>query len=569
MKLPIIQSIMYGALFPSVVITRQKINGKLTDVPANFSRIDYNGDPADISMITQYEIYEPDPDDPINFPELRTQYLLNYPELYHAFSSLPSSLPELEQLCIKNLSPYVPFDFKKEEPVNISNVMADEYTPVSECYYPVDFHFVDYIPQYPFAKFYVNVIRAEMERIKLALLDYSSTIQSNILTKQEVEKTLSSMINYALEARGKHGVSIGFSFEQLHQISDTETDQRFNEFNIFPLLQKYLIKTILEIEILFQPLLKRDIEQDFDDFMFDCFKHYPSESEIAHLRAAILTHNTQCQIQIDAIDTLSNLHPHFAALYPENSTNTTFIDVFKATENAIFLTNNSNISQLIDDKFCKAQYREKRKAIDQEILALTNPREIQSFIEDELDHLDLFADTSITIQSIPRQLRSWLIDRLETTKQNIGNIFLPASKDPAGQVKGRNRLIPIPLSKQKTIAKAQLDFLSGYNIEGQKIMSDSDYNLLLQYVNSLLTDKVVPVITHRIWAHISQEHLRYSFYRIYKALHLKEPSRNDWISLLHAIFSTFDVTEKEVTYKKFSSKPKSYDKDMEAMEAIK
>lgn len=567
MNLPIIQSILFGALFPSVVIVKQKINGQWVEVPADLSRVDYNGDPDDISMITKYDSFEEDPDDLVNFPQLRTRYLLNYPALSRAFSTLPSTLHDLEKLCIKNLSPYIVFDFESERPINIGEVAPSDYTPITKYNYPVVFQLVNYIPQHPFARFYMNAIRAEMERIKLALLDYAQNSQSNILTKNEVENTLSLMRYYATEAMGKRGEYIWFSFEPFHQVEKAELDQRSYEFNIFPLLQQYLIQTHLEIEILFQPILQKDIEQDFDDLMFDYFKQYPQESLKARLQSAMLLYQAQHYIEENDINALESLHPELVRLYPSNSDNPTFLTVFKAVENAIFLGDNTDIQQLVDEKFCKTQFREKKKTLEEEINALTNPREIQPILEDELDQLDLFADNNIQLQSIPRRLRSWLTDRLESTKQNLGNIFIPASKDSAHQSQGKAPISEIPLSKQLKIAKTHLNFFTGQNLQNEKIMSDDDYNSLLQYVTSFLTMKVVPVVTNRIRTNISQDYLRYTFYRIYKDLHLKQPPRDSWVSLLHAIFLQFDNTTESTTSKKFSKKPDLYDSDIKRISA--
>jgi hypothetical protein len=159
-------------------------------------------------------------------------------------------------------------------------------------------------------------------------------------------------------------------------------------------------------------------------------------------------------------------------------------------------------------------------------------------------------------------LRSWLTDRLESTKQNLGNIFIPTSKDSAHQSQGKAPISEIPLSKQLKIAKAHLNFLTGHNLQNEKIMSDEDFSKLLQYVTSFLTEKEVPVVTNRIRTNISQDYLRYTIYRIYKDLHLKVPSRDEWVSLLHSIFPQFDNSEESTTSKKFSKKPDLYDSDI-------
>lgn len=565
MKLPIIQSIVFGSLKPKICLLRQEINGNMVDVPYQASELwniseRMNVFPVFFDGVDEYG-------SPVLHPLERPEEELDFQDLANMFSKLPSTLSELESLCIRGLSGYVPFEYERYRPVNLSKAAPFIYTSISENYFHVDYRLFNYSPQHPFAKFYLNIIHAEMERIKLYLLNFAEITQSDIATKSEVEDILSLLQYYSEAVTGKQVECTVFSVGRFREISSSELEQRTRDFNIFPLLQQYLVKTYIEIEILFQPILKRNIEQDFDDVVYKCIKQYPPALLKLRLQAAILIQKAQQYIASNEINALSFYHPDLVRIYPANTDNQSFLEVFKAVENAIFLGDNTDIQQLVDDKFCKAKYREKWMAKQEEINALTNPREIQPILEDELDQLDLFADNNIQLQSIPRRLRSWLTDRLESTKQNLGNIFIPASKDSAHQSQGKAPISEIPLSKQLKIAKTHLNFFTGQNLQNEKIMSDDDYNSLLQYVTSFLTMKVVPVVTNRIRTNISQDYLRYTFYRIYKDLHLKQPPRDSWVSLLHAIFLQFDNTTESTTSKKFSKKPDLYDSDIKRISA--
>lgn len=565
MKLPIIQSIVFGSLKPKICLLRQEINGNMVDVPYQASELwniseRMNVFPVFFDGVDEYG-------SPVLHPLERPEEELDFQDLANMFSKLPSTLSELESLCIRGLSGYVPFEYERYRPVNLSKAAPFIYTSISENYFHVDYRLFNYSPQHPFAKFYLNIIHAEMERIKLYLLNFAEITQSDIATKSEVEDILSLLQYYSEAVTGKQVECTVFSVGRFREISSSELEQRTRDFNIFPLLQQYLVKTYIEIEILFQPILKRNIEQDFDDVVYKCIKQYPPALLKLRLQAAILIQKAQQYLASNEINALSFYYPDLVRIYPANTDNQSFLEVFKAVENAIFLGDNTDIQQLVDDKFCKAKYREKWMAKQEEINALTNPREIQPILEDELDQLDLFADNNIQLQSIPRRLRSWLTDRLESTKQNLGNIFIPASKDSAHQSQGKAPISKIPLSKQLKIAKTHLNFFTGQNLQNEKIMSDDDYNSLLQYVTSFLTMKVVPVVTNRIRTNISQDYLRYTFYRIYKDLHLKQPPRDSWVSLLHAIFLQFDNTTESTTSKKFSKKPDLYDSDIKRISA--
>ena len=562
MKLPIIQSIVFGSLKPKICLLRQEINGNIVDVPYQASELwniseRMNVFPVFFDGVDEYG-------SPVLHPLERPEEELDFQDLANIFSKLPSTLSELESLCIRGLSGYVPFEYERYRPVNLSKAAPFIYTSISENYFHVDYRLFNYSPQHPFAKFYLNIIHAEMERIKLYLLNFAEITQSDIATKSEVEDILSLLQYYSAEVTGKQVECTVFSVGRFREISSSELEQRTRDFNIFPLLQQYLVKTYIEIEILFQPILKRNIEQDFDDLMYDCFKQYPDNLCKSRLQAAILTNDAQHLIQMNDIAALTSLHPELVRLYSANTDNQSFLAVFKAVEHAIFLGDNTDILQLVDEKFCKTQFREKKKTLEEEINALTNPREIQSIIEDELDQLDLFVDNNIPFQSIPRRLCSWLTAQLETTKQNLGNIFLPASKNSIEQSPSKQKVSKSSVRDQIKVVKSHLDFLTGY-INNEKIMKDDDYENLIQYITTFLTEKKVPVISARIRTNTTQVFLRYTFYLMYKDLKLKQPSRNAWVSLLHAIFPQFNDTDESVTYKKFSTKPDLYDSDKKSI----
>lgn len=427
MKLPIIQSIVFGSLKPKICLLRQEINGNIVDVPYQASELwniseRMNVFPVFFDGVDEYG-------SPVLHPLERPEEELDFQDLANMFSKLPSTLSELESLCIRGLSGYVPFEYENYRPVNLSKAAPFTYTSISENYFHVDYRLFNYSPQHPFAKFYLNIIHAEMERIKLYLLNFAEITQSDIATKSEVEDILSLLQYYSAEVTGKQVECTVFSVGRFREISSSELEQRTRDFNIFPLLQQYLVKTYIEIEILFQPILKRNIEQDFDDVVYKCIKQYPPALLKLRLQAAILIQKAQQYIASNEINALSFYHPDFVRIYPANTDDQSFLDVFKAVENAIYLSDNTDIQQLSSDNWCKTKYREKRKALEREMLALDNPRKVQSLLEDEIEQLDSFSEDSISLNSIPRRLYTWIADQLETTKHNLGNTYQPVSNE--------------------------------------------------------------------------------------------------------------------------------------------
>ncbi|HEY5507978.1 MAG TPA: hypothetical protein VIK29_04835, partial [Paludibacter sp.] len=124
--------------------------------------------------------------------------------------------------------------------------------------------------------------------------------------------------------------------------------------------------------------------------------------------------------------------------------------------------------------------------------------------------------------------------------------------------------------EQKTTARKLLNFLSGHNLKNEKIMSDTDFARLVQYVENLIDTGNVPADIKPIYTiSISNEYLRYTFYLIHKQLYSTRPIRPEWINLLHAVFSQFENVVFETTRKKFSTVPLHYDSDLQKFQEKK
>lgn len=433
MNLPIIESILFGSLRPMIYITTEEINGNehveqlsLSElwkkfkasniIPLGYSGIDENGSP----MFTSLKSPEEGDD-------------IDYLSLANMFSKPPQKLNELENLCIKGLSQFGTLVFDNKKPKKATKKAKLKYTPISEQYFPIDFQFnpdsLTSIPPFPIYKFYVNIIKAEMTRIKLALLDYSQKSQSDVSTKTEVLDTLKQLLCYAINAKeSSPGVTI-FPLNKLREADEIEDAKKQFKYSVFPILFQYLIKTYVELDLLFKPVLNCIVETDFEEVFYRCFNQYPPLNLQIELRATILINLAQQYIAINQLDALKFYYPDFVQLYSANPVNCTFPIVFKALENAIFLEQNNNIQQLVDDSYCTKTYIEKKKNVEQRINAMSNPREIYTYLEKAKDQLILFEDASIKLQSIPRRLYSWTIDQLETYKKHLNSSFNPIIKD--------------------------------------------------------------------------------------------------------------------------------------------
>jgi hypothetical protein len=120
------------------------------------------------------------------------------------------------------------------------------------------------------------------------------------------------------------------------------------------------------------------------------------------------------------------------------------------------------------------------------------------------------------------------------------------------------------LEQNKKIAGEYLEFLSGCNVHNEKIMSDTDFHSLKDYTFHLIEFKTVPKKIKPIpQTKISSDFIRYTFYQIqFNIYGKKNQVRNIWIDFLHNVFGQFKEIEKNTTYQKFATRPKSYQQDI-------
>jgi|GEM_PF-3641597 len=115
-------------------------------------------------------------------------------------NSLPDNLTAIEELCKEALSDYVQFDFESERPFCLEKIAPDSYKEIPDYIFPANIEMDIPEPSNPKVKFYFSIIHAEMVRTKLALLDYARVSKSDIDARAAVKDTLKQMHSYALEA---------------------------------------------------------------------------------------------------------------------------------------------------------------------------------------------------------------------------------------------------------------------------------------------------------------------------------------------------------------------------------
>lgn len=481
---------------------------------------------------------------------------LPFPELYRKLSSLPATLPELRETLRAALEKYINFQFEEKIP-DITPLISDTHTPVPAYYISPEINMEDLTcGDTPKTRFYNAAMRAEIRLTKLTLLEHARNFRSDIETRNEVREVLSYLCEY-------------ISYINRHM--ECESD-------IFCMLTRYLVKLYYEVVIQFEEILKTTDYRPFDHFFYDAFGCYPSKKQTETYQCA--TYIGKVQRAIMTGKPVADLHPllrKVTGLLDTCPEDTSLLTVARILENAIFLQQSSNalneevsleqevsLQQLGDETETIRISKKFQQTINDDILSRTNPREIIDILEKEQEKFIWIPPCKALLFTIPRQLNRWLEAQIELCRKNIAQSFLPV--EPAARQNNlKAKRTKTEISKCIRLAHKRLDFLSGYNPQNKKIISDANYNQLLLYTDSFLqTGGEVPADLHSISTATSIEHLRYTYYLLYKEDCSRSIPRECFVNFLHAVFSQFANTEKSTTTKVFSKAPESYAQDVKS-----
>ena len=471
---------------------------------------------------------------PSNLPDIA------YQALARKFNNLPSNLNEIEKLFISELGNYAIFNFDKA--IAINNIAPDEYTYIKEYAIKPKIEFPkEETIHTPQTVFYNAIIYAESIRIKIALLNFSTVVKSNIDTRQELKETLRQIKSYLKKA--------------------SETDDVY-----FQYLQTNLIKLYYELTITFDALLSENDFVAFDDLYFECFNHYSSADELKAYQAAKLIQEVQTHIAIycniqEAQDLLADICKAIK-LSPDNST---LFTIGIALENYVFLklTNQSipSFDQLINRDFVNLITKEQksilRQRYEREEIAIDRANAID----------DIFTELSFgkPLQnqlSIPNNLSIFLNQQKDIYLKDPSAIYKVVIEKQTSDSKKMPQptIRPMQIKSKLAIAHKHLAFLNGVNPQNnERIMSESDYNLMIAYIQDLIQHDRIPKITRKIpRANLGKTWFRYSIYLIHKELY--SSIQDLWIEFMQQAFDEF--SPKVITFStlktKFSQQPSGY-----------
>ena len=156
-----------------------------------------------------------------------------------------------------------------ERPNSIDEIAPDLYTPINEEFIFKKLELPLPKPSSPKEKFYQAIVNAEIQRVKLAIINYAPKQRSDIDTRKMITDTLKSILHFAKRCN-----------------SDNDP--------ITSALRTKLVCFYVELVSIASPLLTQDKNYlSFDDLMFEVFQHYPQENEVTAYQTFVSSLKTE------------------------------------------------------------------------------------------------------------------------------------------------------------------------------------------------------------------------------------------------------------------------------------
>ena len=553
MNLPIVQSIMNGALRPHHLLVETTVEGKKCCIQYIYTHFkELIRKDSEIYMNSQ-KVYN-------------VEDLVPYKQIANVFANIPHNLDALEAIFLKHLSQYASFDFVNEQPLCLKVIGTEQnYTEITETYFAPNVDFKLREPKTPVEKFYVGIVKAEAERIKLALMNYAKISESDIDTHGEIKQLLKVIRNYICDCVNKDIDKTLFSKYLSKELTEAELLQYDNDYSLYPVFKSLLIKLYYEIVIMFKEILKDDDYIQFEEMMYECQDRYPSDDERLAYTTAILIQNAQLAIKHN-----NEIKPILLEIYNimgNQTDNKTLLNTIVALENYVFMNLNNidipDFKDLFDNEVndIMKKYKDDLQTSNKD---KTNPRELLEIYEAEADALSFFSENLFNANSVPRQLLAFINVQIELCKKNISSTFLPITTKTISQKNIKPKLSKRNVNDIMNAVRKRLDFFSGYNLKNEKIMKDEDYNTLIELIECFIVSKEIPSLPKKMNPNLMLSYIRYTFYLLWNDINLNNPLRNSWVEFLHAVFD-FKDTQPTTTSRKFSEQPKNYDNDIKHM----
>lgn len=298
MKSPILDSIFNGRLRPFIYVNCIKRNDKFSYLPVSDDVI------KDVIGTEDFYVIESDNDSKMNNVEPLTlqnlEKVIPFDVLLQKFEKLPDNLLDIENLCKKYLSEYVDFDFKVERDLILDKVLMEEAIEqedieIIDAFYKPNIVLEEYIAKNPFETFYVNIVKAEMQRLKLALMKYVKEVKSDVQIYYEVKNTLDLLLDYYMTCPESKQVT-KYIVSKPEDLSEQNLDDLDASLNVFQAIMPLLYNAYFEIMLMFK-VLYRNLLGHFKQMIYSLRTEYPSDNEMLMLETEVLIQDAQIALK--------------------------------------------------------------------------------------------------------------------------------------------------------------------------------------------------------------------------------------------------------------------------------
>ena len=477
-----------------------------------------------------------------------------YEPLSYLFSTTLDTKAKAEDVLTRLVRNSIHFDFSISDEADISMYLqADEYTEIraDDSDISITIPISEKTPQ---ERYYNALMRTEAKRIKFTLIDYANTVKDNLRAREQVKDVLNQILKYIAQAE---------ETQELKQQPD-DTFARNGHAVIYSNLISALTSLYFELTIIFEEILPPSNALSLEDFFSRRQKNQSVPDEFRHNYVmAQLLHSTLLAIRSDDAELISKtLLRNYEELPKIESKN--FREATERLENHYYIINHNNTADDTDFLIEPASRDDGRKILHSlkdefanRTMSNMNSREILKMIDEELSALFFFTDNPVNLRSIPRDFIAFLKEQEEMYKHNISAALMTSTTDKSIKPKKKaSKSVSAKISN----AYKHINFFSGENNNGIKIMSEQNFAKLQEYIQYFYMNGVVPRVESRLSANIPITHIRYTFYLIKKE---NEPGRSSdktelYANFLKTVFVEFKDTALDTIIKKFAERPNGY-----------
>lgn len=478
-----------------------------------------------------------------------------YDRIKHQLGNTPNNIEESKEWIQRAVGDKIKFTYSLIPTALPASIFVrpskSEYIPDK---YPLRFRALS-LEGSLYKRIYKSLIDWECYRIHNTLLQFAEGVNQDARLRVTIKETLNHIYSLIDEIWYFYEHGIGpeprCSDPNAHPEENQKAIQECNEIMFY--LLNSMVRLYYEIVIAF-----KEFCIDYEPILgtIEGYKHYLiGKDSLSHEYDTLLAaHNAQQAIAQNDIDAIKSAVESLRPLFnPADTSNV--IAIATEADNALFSAAD-NISTIT------------KSSIKKQLEVSQDPRQIVGFIENIIEQFYTQGIVPLTQESIPGKLLSYLNEQKEIYLKYWDSSFVPigSQKEPRA-----TRITPALKARDKkkiyTEAKKILEHFSGYNLNSEKIMSDTDYTRLLEYVKEAIEKEAVPGNIAPINSiKLTQAHVRHTIYKINELMYAKKRD-TFWLDFILAAFFMFSETTRDSLYRNWA-KVGPYERDLENMKKI-